>query len=399
MDNYKKTRLGCYLSLSMQAYCACCLPILFVSLINLYQLTYTDLGIMIFLLYSVQIIVDILVSPLLTKFGYKLFCLLTPLVLIFGVLIFVLSPVLIPSNVKILFFVGISIISMAAGLIEVLVSPLIEALPSKNKEKSMSLLHSFYGVGVIFVVSVTSLLVTLLDETFWQLIMVSFLFIPIVVFIIFLKANFVEVNKEQKKKDHLYYLKDYHFYFFLLAIMFGAAMEIIMSQWLSTFFVKTLHISKLIGDMLGVLSFAITFTIGRLGYSYLDQKYELNNLLIIGSLLSLISYLTLVFVDNIYIVILACLLCGIGVSLMWPGTLSVGAKYFHNPSPSYFGMMSAFGDLGAALFPYLIGLIVDLYFANNGFGLKFAFVVGSIISFFTVLIQIYLKRITKSHRN
>ena len=164
MDKYTLTRIGCYLSLFMQAYCACTLPILFVSLMNLYGLNYLDLGIMIFLLYSIQILVDVIVAPLIERFSYRFFCLLTPITLILGVILFVMSPIIIPDNVRILFYIGICLISSSAGLIEVLVSPIIESLPSKNKEKSMSLLHSFYGIGVIFVVLFTSLAIVKFND-------------------------------------------------------------------------------------------------------------------------------------------------------------------------------------------------------------------------------------------
>ena len=389
MDKYTLTRIGCYLSLFMQAYCACTLPILFVSLMNLYGLNYLDLGIMIFLLYSIQILVDVIVAPLIERFSYRFFCLLTPITLILGVILFVMSPIIIPDNVRILFYIGICLISSSAGLIEVLVSPIIESLPSKNKEKSMSLLHSFYGIGVIFVVLFTSLAIVKFNDQMWQYIMLAFLFIPLIIFILFLKAKFIILTKKENQ-SHISYLKDFHFYIFLFAIMIGAAMEIIMSQFLSTFFVKTLNFPKIIGDMLGVISFAVTFTIGRLLFGLFGEKVNLSKILILGSIISFFSYTILILIDIEWIVIVSCFLCGFGVSLMWPGNLSLGAKFYKNPSPNYFGLMSAFGDLGAALFPFVIGVITNAFFSQSPFGLKFAFLIGSIISLISILLEIYI---------
>lgn len=388
-NKYRWTRIGSYLSLSLQAYCACCLPILFVSLMEMYDLHYVDLGIMIFLLYTIQIVVDVIIPHFVDKFGFKPFALGAPIVLIFGCALFTLSPVIFPNNVRILFYIGISIISSAAGLLEILVSPIIEQISFDNKAKSMSILHGFYGVGVIFVTLVTSLLVIFLGEKYWQIIMSVFLVIPVVVFFIFLNAPFPSHEENKEKKNKYNYLKDKMFYVFLFAICLGAGMEVTMNQWASTFFENALGLDKAIGDVLALGMFAVTFTIGRFLFGFLGHKVNLGHVLIAGASFTSLCYLALFFSSNDILSIIACALSGIGVSMMWPGTLSQGSKYYKNPSTIYFGLMSACGDIGAAVIPLLVGVIVD-NMSSDVIGLKYGMLFGCAISMTAIILEIII---------
>ncbi|MFI3229451.1 MAG: MFS transporter [Bacillota bacterium] len=382
IKEYNRTICGCYLSLFMQAFCCTCPAILYVSLQTLYGLSYTQLGALAFITFAVQIIIDIAASHPVDKYGFRPFILSAPIFVIVGVAVFISAP-LILENPYPLFVVGTMIFSIASGLLEVMVSPLIDNLPTTNKARSMALLHAFYGVGQIFTVLVATLMIHFLGSENWQIVMGVFIVIPIISLIILAPAPIVnskDINRTIKFSE---FLTKPTFLLLMCAICLGAMCEIIMAQWASSFFETTLGFEKLYGDLLALCSFSIFFTVGRLIYAKFGKHLSLSNACILGSIITAVCYAVLVFQSNVWVSIVACAVSGFGVCMLWPGTITLATTAFPNASTKLFGTLSGAGDLGGAIGPFLLGIIADA--AGLQIGLSVA-IVAAVLNIFVHLI-------------
>jgi len=401
---YRRTFAGCYTAIAIQAFISICPPMLFVAFRTLYGLTYTQLGALVFIEFAVQILVDFLAASKVDKYGFRPFVYLSLLLITAGTLIFITAPFLLTSPYP-LFLAGTIVYSSASGLLEVIVSPIVDNLPTLDKAKAMSRLHGYYGLGAIFVVIATTLLVRILGETRWQLIMGMYLVLPVTAFFLFLKAPIIDCRDNKRNLRFRDFISKSVFWLFALAIIMGAVCELVMSQWASTYFETALGMDKLAGDLLAVASFAVLFTFGRLAYSIWGSKMNLSNVCIAGAALCAACYAAIVISESPAISIMCCALCGLGVSLLWPGALSLATRYFPGASTKLFGVMGGMGDIGCAMGPLLVGLIADNIFGLPGMadlagklsmssdqlGLKAGLLVGVVSSIAALAVHIILK--------
>ncbi len=373
----------------MQAFCCTCPAILYVTLQTLYGLSYTQLGSLAFITFAVQIFIDIAASHPIDKYGFRPFVLAAPVIVIIGMTVFITAPFILENPFP-LFVVGTMIFSVACGLLEVIVSPIIDNLPTKNKGKSMALLHAFYGIGQIFTVLATTLLLHILGNENWQIVMSVFIVIPVVSFALLATApiiNSKDINRTINFKD---FLSKPIFYLLMTAICLGAMCEIIMAQWASTFFEVTLGFPKLYGDLLALCSFSIFFTVGRLIYAKVDHKMSLSNTCILGSIITAVCYLLLVLQSNVWVSIIACAVSGFGVCMLWPATITLATTAFPNASTKLFGTLSGAGDLGGALGPFALGIIAD------AMGLQIGLTVAVAAAILSIIVHIILKNRIKT---
>lgn len=399
MPNYKRTVLGCNLAMVMQAFVINCTSILFVALRELYNFSYAELGSLVFINFLTQIIVDFTLAKPVDKYGFRPFLLATPILVALGTIVFIVSPFIL-TKPFIGFAIGTIIFAGAGGILEVIVSPIIDNLPQENKEKAMSLAHSFYGFGQIGVVIITSVLLYFLGNKNWMFVMVAWLILPIIVFCVFFKApliNSADAKRTMPLKKYLF--QPFFIVCFITTISNGAS-ETIMAQWSSTFMQNSLQLPKLVGDILGVATFAFALSMGRFFHGKFGGKISLSKLCMCGAALSTVCYLTVALVDIKPLAVIACMVSGLGVSLLWPATLVMASKRYTMASAWLFALLSGGGDIGAALGPLLTGFTADGIsavdtpiisgFTNEQIGLKAGLLVGALFSVVCLCLHITL---------
>lgn len=385
---YRLTILACYLCIFSQAIVVNLVPILFIPLKEQFGFSFEQLGVLVLINFVTQVTFDLLFSNAIDKYGFRRFILATPILTVTGFVIFALSPLLF-ENPYIGFVIGTIIFSGSGGLSELLVSPIINAIPSDAKASAMSLLHSFYAWGQVTVVILTTLLLLFFGKGAWQIIMLGWMILPVINFFLFLKAPLAPPVPEEKRlgmKDLI--LKPF-FIVAVLIMLFGGASEIGISQWSSAFMEKGLELPKAVGDILGMSLFALFLGAGRALYGVYGHKCRVHNVMLVGAAAAFICYITVALCDIKIISLLACGICGIAVSLLWPGTLVVASEKYPLAGAWMFAILAAGGDIGGSLGPWLMGKVADCgpqiasfinsaSFTAEQIGLKASMLVGAI---------------------
>lgn len=355
---YRLTILACYLAIFIQAIVINLVPVLFIPLKEQFGLSFEQLGLLVLVNFVTQVTFDLLFSNAIDKYGFRRFILITPVLTITGFTLFALSPVLF-ENPYTGFLISTIIFSGSGGLAELLVSPIINAIPSDAKASAMSLLHSFYAWGQVTVVIVTTLLLLILGKASWQFIMLGWMLLPVINFFMFLKAPLAPPVPEEKRQGMKDLILKPYFILSVLIMLFGGASENAISQWSSAFMEKGLGLSKVVGDVLGMGLFALFLGIGRALYGVYGHKCKVHNVMLIGAAAAFVCYITVALCDIKLISLLACGICGIAVSLLWPGTLVVTAEKYPLAGAWMFAILAAGGDIGGSIGPWLMGKVAD----------------------------------------
>ncbi|MBP1754367.1 MAG: Major Facilitator Superfamily transporter [Firmicutes bacterium] len=361
---YRNTTYSCYRGYITQAIINNLAPLLFIIFQTNYEISYARLGQLVLANFATQLLTDVWASRYADHFGYRK-CMVAAHALCFiGLVGLGVLPFLMPSPYLGL-VIAVMLYAIGGGLLEVIVSPIIEALPNENKEASMSLLHSFYCWGQMLVVFVSTLLLWLIGRDLWFLLPILWAFFPLYNMFQFLRVPLLPLVHE----GHGMKLKELFsfpmFYLAMLLMICAGASELTMSQWSSIFAEKGLQIPKLFGDLLGPGLFALLMAIGRTIYGYLGDRLPMKLCLFGSSILCIVSYLVTVFSPYPILSLFACSLCGLSVSLMWPGTFSLASAAFPRGGTLLFGILAVCGDLGCSFGPWLAGKISD-YVQSSG---------------------------------
>ncbi len=362
--NYKSTLRACYLGYITQAIVVNLAPLFFVIFQNEYGISYSKIGGLVLFTFGIQLGVDITMLKLTTKLGYRVCAAAAHVFSVVGLVLLGILPHIMEPYTGIL--ISVFFYSIGGGLIEVVISPIVDALPGEAKSSSMSLLHSFYSWGQMLVVLLSTLVLKLIGDDLWQLIPFLWALLPLVNFFSFLRVPIIPISQEQKKRSLMGFLRSPVFIIaFLLMICSGAA-EQAMAQWASLFAERGLGVSKVLGDLLGPCLFAVFMSVGRTFYGIKGEKINLWGALFGCSVLSIVCYLVTVFVNIPAIALFGCAFCGLGVSLLWPGMLSyTSMKYNYSAGPVMFGLLALGGDIGCSVGPWLTGAVSDLYIELN----------------------------------
>jgi fucose permease len=353
---YKKTLYACYTGYITQAIVNNLTPLFFIIFREEFGLSYERLGRLVFLNFGVQILTDIAAVRYADKLGYRKLAVLAHILSFLGLILLGLLPKLLTDS-----YLGISvaviIYAIGGGLIEVLISPIVEALPGDAKASTMSLLHSFYCWGQMSVVLISTLLLKLLGNDIWFMIPIAWSIIPIYNTFQFMKVPLIPLVKEEHKMPARKLLKNGYFRIALIIILCAGASEFIMSQWASIFAQRGLHVDKVIGDLLGPCLVAVFMGIGRTIYGILGEKINIRKALTGSAVLCAICYAITVFSRISVISLLGCASCGFSVSLMWPGTYSLSSKRMPFGGTAMFGLLAVMGDVGGAIGPWMAGIV------------------------------------------
>ncbi len=371
-NNYKHTFYASYAGYFVQAIINNFIPLLFLTFQNSFNLSYDKISLLIVINFGVQLLVDFLSAYFIDKIGYRV-CIVAAHVFagagLFGLSVF---PFIMPPYAGII--LSIVIYATGSGLIEVIVSPLVEACPSDSKAGAMSLLHSFYCWGQMSVVLLSTLFFAATGIDNWRILSILWALVPVVNGIYFCIVPIPRVLSENKGMGIKNLFKTKLFYALAVIMLCSGAGELAMSQWASAFAESGLEVSKTVGDLLGPCLFAVLMGSARVLYSKFSAKIKLSRVMISSAVLCAASYLVAGLSPVPIISLIACAVCGLSVGVMWPGTFSLAAEKIPLGGTAMFAMLALFGDTGCASGPALVGKMTTLFGDDLSRGLLFAVV-------------------------
>ena len=357
MKKYNRLKYACYMNNVSMSVTANLSPLLFLTFRELYGISYSELGFLILVNFITQLGVDLALSFFSHKFDIEKTVKRIPILTAIGFVIFAILPLVLSRFAYIGILIGTIIFSASSGLTEVLVSPVIAAIPSKNTERELSVLHSVYAWGVVVIVPLATLFLWGFRAENWWILPLIFTVIPIVGIMLVSGADIPNIETPKMTSSALDLMKNSGLWLSVIGIFLGGATECTMSQWASGYIERALGIPKIFGDVLGVAAFALMLGIGRSLYAKYAKHTE--KLLVCGAVGATLCYLVAAVVDFAPIGLAACALTGFFASILWPGSLIVAADRFSAGGVFVYAIMAAGGDFGASVAPQLVGLVAD----------------------------------------
>lgn len=362
--NYSRTKLACYLSYFTMASVFCVPPLLFITLREMYGISYTLLGTLVLTNFCTQLAVDFVFTFSAKRFNLRRLAIAMPLMTTVGIIIYALIPTFFPEHAYAGLLTGTIVFSIAAGLSEVLLSPTIAAIPSDNPQSDMSILHSLYAFGIFFMVTISTLFLKFFGNENWMFLMLFFSLLPIIAAVLFMSSPMPDMKTHKvsakKEKDRS---KNIGIILCVGCIFFGASAEYAMINWISSYMENALHIDKAIGDIFGLASFGVLLGTARIIYA----RYGKNicKVLLCCMLGATACYLVAGLSSHVVFAFLACTFTGLFTSMLWPGTLIMMEEKIPGVGVAAYALMAAGGDLGAAVSPQFVGIVIDKVSASN----------------------------------
>lgn len=356
-NQYNKTITACFVGYIVQAVVNNFTPLLFLFFQKSYHVPLSQITLLVTFNFGIQLLVDLLSVGFIDKIGYRASMVIAHVLSAAGLVLLTVLPDVLPTP-----FVGILIAVMiyaiGGGLLEVLVSPVVEACPSDNKEKAMSMLHSFYCWGHAGVVFISTLFFYVAGIENWKILAIIWALIPVGNAIVFTRvpiATLIEDGESGLGLKELFRMKI--FWILLVMMICAGASEQAVSQWASTFAEKGLGISKTAGDLAGPMAFAILMGTSRLFYGKYGDRIHLERFMVYSSLLCILSYLGISLFPVPLLSLIACAVCGLSVGIMWPGTFSKTSAALPKGGTAMFALLALGGDIGCSGGPTLVGMV------------------------------------------
>lgn len=348
---------ACFIGYIVQAIVNNFLPLLFVTFQKTYSIPLTQITLLITLNFGIQLVIDMLSAGFVDKIGYRASTIIAHVCSAAGLVLLTVLPGAFPDPFAGI-LIAVFIYANGGGLIEVLISPILEACPTDNKEKAMSLLHSFYCWGHVGVVLISTLFFTLFGIENWKILAVCWAVVPAFNIILFAKAPIYSLHEEGETGLTLKQLFTRKvFWVMMLMMLCAGASEQAVSQWASTFAEQGLGVSKTIGDLAGPMSFAALMGLSRLLYGKFGDKLDLDKFMRMSCLLCIAAYLCISLVPLPAVGLVGCAVCGFSVGIMWPGTFSKASAAVKGGGTALFAMLALAGDVGCSGGPTLAGFI------------------------------------------
>ena len=357
MTNYKTLKAACYTANISMSVIANISPLLFLTFRSVFGISYSLLGLLVLINFCSQLCIDLIFSFFSHKFNIPLTVKIIPFICITGMLIYAIYPVLFPSTAYLGLVLGTIVFSISGGLGEVLISPVIAAIPADDPDREMSKLHSIYAWGVVGVVIYSTIFLLLFGTQNWYLLVLSFILVPLCSLILFQKASIPALETPEKISGALSMLKNKGLWICVLAIFCGGASECTMAQWCSGYIERSIGIDKVWGDIFGVALFSVMLGLGRTMYAKIGKN--IHRVLLLGSIGAALCYLVASVAMIPVVGLLACALTGLCTSMLWPGSLIAATERNPGSGVFLFAMMAAGGDLGASIGPQMVGLVTD----------------------------------------
>ena len=374
MKNYNKTIYACFTGYIVQAIVNNFIPLLFLTIQKEYDISLSKITMLITINFAVQLGVDLLSVAFVDKIGYRAAAVLAHSMAALGFVLLTILPEVFEYS-YLGFLIAVICYAVGGGILEVIISPMVEACPTKNKEKAMSLLHSFYCWGHVGVVFISTVFFFFVGIEHWKVLALVWALIPLTNAIAFLKVPIASLLSEDEEKLPLKSLISKHtFWIFMLLMFCAGACEQAVSQWASTFAEKGLGVSKAIGDLAGPMLFAILMGASRVFYGKYGEKIDLEKFMFYSTLLCIGSYLLISLTPYPVLGLLGCGICGMSVGIMWPGTFSMASASIRTGGTAMFALLALAGDMGCSGGPTFVGMISSRYGDDLKKGILFALV-------------------------
>ncbi|WP_455248935.1 MFS transporter [Ruminococcus sp.] len=355
--NYQKTMYACFIGYIVQAVVNNFVPLLFVVFQDSYHIPLSQITALITINFLIQLGVDLLSAGVVDKLGYRTCVLIAHGCAAVGLVLLAFLPDLLPNPFAGI-LIAVGIYAVGGGLIEVLISPILEACPTKNKEKAMSLLHSFYCWGHVGVVLISTVFFRLAGVGNWRILTVLWALIPVGNLVLFAGAPIYSLHKEGETGLTLRELFQKKIFWILMLMMLCAgASEQAVSQWASIFAEKGLGVSKTVGDLAGPMAFAALMGTSRLIYGKYGDRLNLNRFMTLSCFLCIAAYGCISLIPNAAVGLAGCAVCGFSVGILWPGTFSKASAAVKGGGTAVFALLALAGDLGCSGGPTLAGAV------------------------------------------
>ena len=360
-NKYQKTIYACFIGYIVQAIVNNFVPLLFLTFQDTYGIPLAKITMLVTINFGLQLLVDLLSVSFVDKIGYRASMLIAHIFAASGLALLAVLPDLSGDPFAGL-LAAVVLYAIGGGLLEVLVSPVVEACPSEHKEQAMSLLHSFYCWGHVGVVLISTVFFQVFGIGRWKALAVAWALVPLFNTFLFAKVPMASLIEEGEKGLSIKELAGMKiFWVFMLMMMCAGASEQAVSQWASTFAEKGLGVSKVVGDLAGPLAFAVLMGSARMFYGKYGEKVELDKVMVGSSVLCVVSYLCVSLVPGPVFGLVGCAVCGLSVGIMWPGTFSKAAATLPKGGTALFALMALAGDLGCSGGPTVVGMVSSFF--------------------------------------
>lgn len=366
--NYKKTLVACYLGFVTQAITANFTPLLFLTFVNTYGVTFEKIAMIPLVFYLTQLLIDFAATKFVDKIGYRTCVVASQVLSAIGLLLMAILPELLSAP-----FIGIllSVVlyAIGSGLIEVLVSPIVEACPFENKDGVMSLLHSFYCWGAMGVILGSTLFFALFGIEKWKILVFIWALVPLYNAFNFMNCPIEHLVEDGKSMGVRELLKTPIFWLMILLMVCSGASEATMAQWASAFTESAIGVSKTVGDLAGPCLFAMFMGVSRILYGKFSPKLDLTKVMLACGTMCVGCYLLASLSTLPILGLVGCALCGLGVGVMWPGSISISSQRCPRGGTAMFAFLALAGDLGAMVSPAMVGGLSEMAGGNLKTGL------------------------------
>lgn len=366
--NYKKTLIACYLGFVTQAISANFAPLLFLTFKSTYGITLDKIAMIPLVFYLTQLLIDLAATKFADRIGYRTCVVASQVLSAIGLVLMAILPEIL-SVPFIGILISVVLYAIGSGLIEVLVSPIVEACPFENKDGMMSLLHSFYCWGAMGVILGSTLFFAVFGVENWKILTFIWALVPLYNTFNFINCSIERLVEDGKSMGISRLLKTPVFWLMIILMVCSGASEATMAQWASAFTESAIGVSKTIGDLAGPCLFAMFMGISRMLYGKFSNKLDLTKVMLVCGIMCVGCYL-LASLSTLPILGLAgCALCGLAVGIMWPGSISISSQKCPRGGTAMFAFLALAGDLGAMVSPAMVGSLSEMAGGNLKTGL------------------------------
>ena len=410
MKNFKKTKYSCYFTYLAMSSIFSLPPILFVTFRETYGISYTLLGTLVLVNFCTQLTIDLIFTFFSKHFNIHKAVKIMPLLTSLGLFIYALIPSLLPQYAYVGLLIGTFIFSVAAGLCEVLLSPLVAALPSDNPERDMSMLHSLYAWGVLTVVAISTAFLKIFGTHNWMYLTAFWAVLPIISCALFCTSPLPDMDLSHDPNQPKVKRNGFGMALCVLCIFLGSSAENAMTNWISAYMENALNIPKVWGDIFGLALFAMLLGLGRTLYAKYGKN--ISSVLLWGMVGAALCYLVAGLSSNFIVSMIACIMTGLCTSMLWPGTLILMEENFPHPGVTAYALMAAGGDFGGSVAPQMLGAVVDtvsasswaqelgntLAMSTEQVGMKVGMLTASLFPLLGIALLIYMKKYFKKKK-
>lgn len=368
LTKYRKTLAACYLGFVTQSISANFAPLLFLTFQNTYGISLEKIALIPVVFYLTQLLIDLGATSFADRIGYRVCVVISQVVSVVGLVLLAFLPEILPVP-----FLGILIAvvfyAIGSGLVEVLVSPIVEACPFENKDGRMSLLHSFYCWGAVGVILGSTLFFAVFGTENWRILTLIWALVPLVNIFQFLTCPMERLVEDGESLPLRRLLRLPLLWMMILLMICSGASEASMAQWASAFTESALGVSKTVGDLAGPCLFAVFMGISRMLYGKMSKKLNLTKTMLLSGLLCVACYLLASLSPSPILGLAGCALCGFSVGIMWPGTISLSSQKCPKGGTAMFAFLALAGDFGGIVSPAMVGSFSKLAGGNLKTGL------------------------------